>query len=203
VWPGAAARLEAAGAYGPPALQAPLAAGNWQPVAGRLTDWTPRFLSPSAQTNQAYGKETSRVGLYVGYYRNQRPDAQLITSHNTLVPSTDRGWRNIGESHRTLVFDQGDLSLTEAKLRSRSTNLLVWQWYSVDGRYVVNPYWAKLLQAQSRLLGRGDDGAVVIVYAPYHERPQDAEPALMDFVGAMLPAITRSLEYARRTQPSS
>jgi EpsI family protein len=67
----------------------------------------------------------------------------------------------------------------------------------------VNPYWAKLLQAQSRLLGRGDDGAVVIVYALYDERSQDAEPALKEFVDAMLPAITRSLEYARRNQPSS
>jgi hypothetical protein len=67
----------------------------------------------------------------------------------------------------------------------------------------VNPYWVKLLQAKSRLLGRGDDGAIVIVYAPYDVRPLDAERALTDFVDAMLPAITRSLEYARRAQPSS
>jgi EpsI family protein len=203
VWPVAAARLEAAGAYGPPALQAPLAAGNWQPVAGRLTDWTPRFLSPSALVHQAYGKEATRVGLYVGYYRNQRPGAQLITSHNTLVPSNDRVWRNIGESRRILVLGPEEMPMIEAKLRGQSTSLLVWRWYWVDGRFVVNPYWAKLLQAKSMLLGRGDDGAFVMVYAAYDDRPQDAEPALMDFVGAMLPAITRSLEYARRDQPPS
>ena len=202
VWPVAAARLEAAGAYGPPALQAPLAAGDWQPVAGRLTDWTPRFLSPSALVNQGYGNQGTHAGLYVGYYRNQRPGAQLISSQNTLVASTDRGWRNIGETRRTLVFDQGELSLTEAKLRGRSNSLFVWRWYWVDGRYIVNPYWAKLLQAKSRLLGRGDDGAVVIVYALYDDRPQAAEPALKDFVGAMLPAITQSLEYARHARPS-
>lgn len=203
VWPVAATRLEAAGANGPPVLQAPPSAVDWQPVAGRLADWTPRFLSPSALVNQGYGKEATRAGLYIGYYRNQRPGAQLITSHNTLVPSDDRVWRIIGETRRTLVFNQEDLSLTEAKLRGRSTSLLVWRWYWVDGQYIVNPYWAKLLQAKSRLLGRGDDGAVVIVYAPYDDRPQAAEPTLKDFVGAMLPAITRSLEYARRTQPSS
>jgi exosortase A len=203
VWPVAAARLEAAGAKGPPALEAPPSAEDWQPVAGRLTDWTPRFLSPSAQIHQAYGKEGTRAGLYVGYYRNQRPGAQLITSQNTLVPSSDRVWRTAGETRRTLVFDQGDLSLTEAKLRGRSTSLLVWRWFWVDGEYIVNPYWGKLLQAKSRLLGRGDDAAIVIVYAPYDERPQDAEQALKDFVGTMLPAITRGLEYARRAQPSS
>jgi len=203
VWPIAAARLEAAGASGPPALQAPRSAEDWQPIAGRLTDWEPRFLSPSAQIHQAYGKDGTRVGLYVGYYQNQRQGAQLITSLNTLVPSNEHVWRNTGEARRTLVFGQQDISPIEAKLRGRSTSLLVWSWYWIDGRYVVNPYWAKLLQAKSKLLGRGDGGAVVIVYAPYDDRPQAAELALKDFVGAMLPAITRSLEYARSAQPSS
>ena len=93
--------------------------------------------------------------------------------------------------------------MTEANLNGRSTSLLVWRWYWVDDQFIVNPYWGKLLQAKSRLLGRGDDGAIVIVYAPYDNRPLDAERVLRDFVGAMLPAITRSLEHARRAQPSS
>ena len=168
-----------------------------------MTDWTPRFLNSSIQFNQAFGKEGTRAGLYVGYYRNQRQGAQLITTQNTLVVSNDREWKNIGESRRTLVFSREEMAMIEAKLRSRSMSLVVWRWYWVDGQYVVNPYWAKLLQAKSKLLGRGDDGAVVIVYAPYDDRPQAAELALKDFVGAMLPAITWSLEYARSAQPSS
>jgi exosortase A len=203
VWPVAAQRLEETALHSPLALQGPQPAGNWQSDAGRLTDWTPRFLSPSAQINQTYGKEASRVGLYVGYYRNQRPGAQLISSYNTLVPSTDRGWKMISESRRTLVFDQREIATIEARLHGGFTNLLVWRWYWVDGQYIVNPYWGKFLQAKSRLLGRGDDGAVVIVYAPYDDRPLDAERVLRDFVDAMLPAITRSLEYARRAEPSS
>jgi EpsI family protein len=203
VWPVVAMRLEAVGAYGPPALRAPLATGDWKQVTERLTDWTPRFLSSSVRFNQAFGKEGTRAGLYIGYYRNQRRGAQLITSQNTLVPSTDRSWRNIGETRRAPVFNQEEISVIEAKLRGRSMSLLVWRWYWVDGQYIVNPYWGKLLQAKSRLLGRGDDGAIVIVYAPYDERPQDAEQALKDFVGTMLPAITRSLEYARHARPSS
>jgi len=100
-----------------------------------------------------------------------------------------------------LVFDHEEIAAIEARLLGRFTNLLVWRWYWVDGQYIVNPYWGKLLQAKSELLGHGDDGAVVIVYAPYDDRPLDAEQALKDFVGTMLPAITRSLEYARQPQP--
>jgi len=202
VWPVAAERLDTTARNSPPLLQGPPPAGDWQTISGRLTNWTPRFLSPSAHIQLSYGKDASRVGLYVGYYRNQQQGARLITSHNTLVPSNDGVWRNIGETRRTLVFDQGDLSLTEARLNGRSTSLLVWRWYWVDGQFIVNPVWGKLLQAKSRLFGRGDDGAIVIVYAPYDNRPLDAERVLRDFVGSMLPAITRSLEHARRAQPS-
>jgi hypothetical protein len=46
-------------------------------------------------------------------------------------------------------------------------------------------------------------GAFVIAYASYDDRPLGAERVPRDFVGAMLPAITRSLEYARGDQPSS
>ena len=201
VWPVAAMRLEAVSAYGPPALKAPLATEDWKQVTERLTDWTPHFLGSSVQVNQAFGKEGTRIGLYIGYYRNQRQGAKLITTQNTLVVSNDREWKNIGEIRRTPGFTLGEISAIETKLRGQSTSLLVWRWYWVDGQYIVNPYWGKLLQAKSRLLGRGDDAAIVIVYAPYDERPQDAEQALRDFVGTMLPAITRSLEYARRVQP--
>jgi EpsI family protein len=203
VWPEAAKRLENLEPQTELMLHAPAPAGDWHSIAGRLTDWEPRFLRTSAHIHQAFGKEATRAGLYVGYYRNQQPDAQLITSDNTLVPSDDRVWRNIGHTRRTLVFEERDLSLSEAKLRDRTTNLLVWSWYWVDGQYTVNPMWGKLLQAKSRLLGRGNDGAVVIVYAPYSDGPQVAKQALTDFVGAMLPNITKSLELARRVKTSS
>lgn len=201
-WPMAAARLEAAGAHGLPALQVPPSTEDWQAVAGRLTEWTPRFGGPSAKINQSYGKESTRVGLYIGYYRRQSQGAQLITTQNTLVASNDREWRNTGETRRTSVYSREEIPVIEAKLHGRSTSLLVWRWYWVDDQYISNPYWGKFLQAKSRLLGHGDDAAIVIVYTPFDERPQDAEQTLKDFVGTVLPAITRSLEYARHARPS-
>jgi EpsI family protein len=79
--------------------------------------------------------------------------------------------------------------------------VLVWRVFWIDGEFVSSSYWAKFLQARSKLLGRGDDGAVVIVYAPYAERApaaeQRARQVLEDFARAMLPAIKQSLENAR------
>ncbi len=88
-------------------------------------------------------------------------------------------------------------------MRSPSAQLLVWRWYWVDGRYVVNPYWAKLLQAKSMLFGRGDDAAMVIVYTLSEDRLPECGAALQEFVGAMLPGITTSLDHARRARSAS
>ena len=197
VWPLAASRFAGAGSSPPPVLEAPPPAEGWQPVAGHLTAWTPRFLNPGAKINQAYAVDARRVGLYIGYYRNQRQGAELITSRNTLVPSNDRAWANIGETRHTLIFNNEKVSLIEAKLRSPTAHLLVWRWYWVDGVYTVNPYWAKLLQAKSKLFGTGDDGAVVIVYTELDADGKMAAGRLQEFVTTMLPGITRSLDHAR------
>ncbi len=194
VWPAAAVHL--AGARPDPALQAPAPAGGWQPVAGQLTGWTPHFPQPRAQINQTYAKDAARVALHIGYYRNQRQGAQLVSSQNTLVRSVDREWRTLSAIRRSMVFDNQETPLIETKLQSRSGSLLVWHWYWVDGQDTVNQYWAKVLQAKSMLLGRGDDGAVVIIYAPNPGQPQAAQ-AMQEFFNAMRPAIARSLENAR------
>ena len=197
VWPVAAARLEGTGPYPPPALQAPPPAGGWQPVAGRLTDWTPHFANPGFQINQTYAKDAVRAGLYIGYYRNQRQGAELITSQNTLVTSNNSALRNVGEIHRTLIFTNEKVPLIEAQLRGQSTDLLVWRWYWVDGQYTVNPYWAKLLQAKSKLLGRGDDAPSSSSTRPTRTAANAAAVRLQDFGTTMLPGIARSLRDAR------
>ena len=196
-WPLAAARLEGTGPSRSPELQAPLPAGAWQPVAGRLTGWTPRFTSPRARINQTYAKDGARAGLFVGYYRGQHTESQLITSQNTLVPSNDAAWANTGEILRTRVINNEEIPIIEAWLRGRTARLLVWRWYWVDGQYAVNPYWAKFLQAKSTLLGRGDDGAIVIVYTELDTDREAAAGRLQEFTNAMLPGITRSLDHAR------
>jgi EpsI family protein len=76
----------------------------------------------------------------------------------------DGAGRDIGATRPMRVFSKTDHAAVESKLRYKSTSLLVWRWYWVDGQYVANPYWGKILQAKSRLLGQRDDGAIVVVY---------------------------------------
>jgi exosortase A len=196
IWPAMAARLDAGASAAPPVLQAPPAAGGWQPSDARLTDWTPRFLNTRAQINQAYAKGAANAGLYVGYYRNQRRGAQLITSQNTLVVTSNVEWRNAGET-RPADFSIENVAPIEAQLRGRSLVLLVWRWYWVDGQFTVNQYWGKVLQAKSKLLVRGDAAAVVIANTEIDTDRDAAARRLRDFAGAMLPGVVESLRNAR------
>ena len=202
IWPVAASRLEDAPTGGPVALQAPPQVAGWQPVDGGLPEWAPRLLNTQSRLRQVYEKDGRHAAVFIGYYRQQRPTTQLVSSQNVLVSSSDEMWRNVGEKRRTVDLGGRQLAAVEASLSSaRAERLLVWRWYWVDGQFVVNPYWAKLLQAKSKLLGRGDDGAFVVVYASFTDRPTAAKELLRAFIRAMLPAITTSLEHASRNGP--
>ena len=197
VWPLAAQRIDLSPQLAVPRLHTPMRSGEWKPVPGRLSSWTPNFTAPSAQVNQLYATEQGSAGLYLGYYGDQRGGAELITSRNTLVPSEGGVWRSAGEAHRTFVAGGDEHSAIEALLTGPASSLVVWRWYWVDGMYTANPYWAKLLQARAALLGRADDGAVVIIYTAADEGREEASARLGAFATAMLPAITKSLDYAR------
>ncbi len=185
------------GTYHPPTLQAVPGFGGWQPGSGSLTDWAPRFLNPSTRITQVYVNGSQRVELYIGYYRNQRQSAQLITSLNSLVRSDEKIWGKVGETRRALTLGDDKIQFIETQLTSHATRLLVWHWYWIDGQYTANPYWAKLLQAKSQLLGRGDDGAVIVVSTELNLKAEEVTDRLQDFVKVMLPSIAKSLQSAR------
>ncbi len=169
--------------------------GPWQPDPRPLTDWTPHYLGSRASLNQTYTREGNAVSLYIAYYRGQSRGFELITSTNQLVTTTDRAWGNVGEVKKTLSIGNERLPLTEASLRSSGMRLLVWQWYWVEGQWVINPYLAKLLEAKDRLLHGRDDAAVVILATPLQEKAA-AESTLENFATQMLPGIASSLTHA-------
>jgi exosortase A len=196
VWPIAAERVEARSAGVARRLDVPAGALPWQQVDKRLTTWTPHFVNAAAEINQVYGAEPHAVGLSIRYYSNQRQGAELITSTNTLVRSTDRVWGNVGEKRRRVEVKGQQLALAETNLRGPGKRLLVWSWYRIDGRDTAEPYWSKLVQAWAKLRGRGGDSAVIIVYTEFDGTRDAAVKKLQAFVDAMRPAINRSVDHA-------
>ena len=197
VWPLANLAIERNESTVAPVLPALAPAGGWTATPGGLTAWQPRYLKPSAELHETFRRGDTRVGLYIGYYRNQDPGRKLVSSDNVLLSSDDLRWSRVGGGIQPVDGLGQAFNASTAQLAGRSGDrLVVWHWYWIDGRMTSSDAWAKAYVALSKLMGRGDDGAVIVVYAP-KERPGEAEAALAAFVREMGPAVLEELRRAR------
>jgi exosortase A len=189
-----------------PTLIAPaeMSAG-WAAIPDQPVRWRPAFNNPSAQLDRQYRKGEQVVNLYVGYYQNQNNDRKLVSSENVLVKSNDAQWAQVARGQRMVQTPSGAaLNVRTAELRgsplggeSSAERLTVWQLYWVNGTLTSSDILAKAYTALYSLLGRGDNSAVIIVYAPRGESNQ-GEQALDAFMQSNTTAISAWLSA---TQP--
>jgi EpsI family protein len=145
---------------------------------------------------QSYRKGDKAVSLYLGYYRHQRTGAELITSTNVMIGQEHPVWGKVGETGRTATIAGRSVQIIQTRLRSPAQRLLAWNWNRLGDTYTVNPFLAKWLEAKTRLLGRPDDAAAIILSTPYEGKTDGAAATLQEFVDDMLPAIEASLKQA-------
>lgn len=202
---GVRAQLALAGAHGEPMLAAPALPG-WTWVAEAPSNWKPHFMNPASTLHGRFESAEGgvSVGLYVGYYRDQRYGRQLVTSVNEFVNSEAekewavtasgldqldaRTWRTADLRGQALSQISGD--------GSQAPRLRAWQIYWINGKPFISDWQAKLYGAWQSLLGHGDDAAVVIVYVDKAAAgPDDA--LLRDFLHKHWAALDTALRDVR------
>jgi EpsI family protein len=175
---------------------------QWATVgSSALTEFKPAFQNASAEFKTSYAGPKGEVGLYIGYYRQQGSQRKLVASSNVLVPSLGSPWNQVAHGLHTLDAAGRQLSVRTTTLRrapsgaaGSQADLLVWQIYWVNGGFTASDPIAKAQIALGKLLGRGDDSAALVFYAP--SEPNGAA-ALQAFVEANLPAIEQQLVSTR------
>ena len=193
---------EADKAAQPILVAGPELAPGWSSTTS-VADFHPAFENPSASLNTTYQNNASRVGLYVGYYRQQNYNRKLVSSGNELVKLKDHSWVRVSSGNRQLNVGGRSTQWRTAELRGSAVpgqigdqRLLVWQIYWISGELTASDVKAKLYGALYRLAGRGDDSAVIILYTPKGQSGED-EVTLDAFVQANLPAIAAMLQQTR------
>lgn len=167
--------------------------GTWKVSPVQFSSWTPSYTGSPKQFIEHFQHKNQHVGLYVTYYRNQQQASKLISTSNVLVAGKDSGWRNISDNERKIALNDIKLSVHENLLSGTSERLLVWRWFWLVDQETANPYQGKIIQALNRILGKGDDGAEIIVAAAYEHDPEEAVPILLKFLTEMRPIITEQL----------
>jgi exosortase A len=177
--------------------------GSWQSQDAEIVAWQPRFLGASVKATKAYALGDKTVGVYVAYYRGRSRERKLVSSENVLVTSQDRqwnqvatGWHDVRAAGRLLTMRTAELLGTPIAGSGHRPHLKVWRAYWVDGRLVAGDAAAKFSEALSQLRGRGDDGALLVLYAD-GESTAASTAALEAFAEANLGALQGLLQSVR------
>ncbi|MCL2524235.1 MAG: exosortase A [Betaproteobacteria bacterium] len=186
--------IDRADRAGPVALAKLPAPAGWQEEA-EAPLWKPDFANASDELQAVFVRDGQRVGLYIGYYRNQDYQRKLVTSTNTLAASDNSLWAVVARGSAAPEISGLPASVASADLLASGpeVRLHVWRWYWIDGRLTASDALAKFYTALSRLAGRGDDAAVIILYAP----AASATTALPAFAAAAAPELDRLLAATR------
>jgi len=200
-----AALQRAEGAAAPAQLQLPAELSpSWAADRPGLIAWAPEFANPSIQASRVYGAAAGTVGVHVAYVRGQNDQRKLVTTQHLLVGMRDPMWAfpTVGGRHSVAVGDR-TVSVRTTELVSRDITagaqrprLAVWRMYWIDGRFIAGDVEAKLASAVARLRGRGDEGALVMLYADAAS-PEAANAALTAFVQANLGSLDTLLRQTR------
>ena len=186
-------RLDRPSGNGAPVLALPaVLPGDWVSGGAPLADWKPDYQRPSVVAQNVYRSGDKAVAVWVAYYRDQNYERKLVTSTNLLVTHDSVDWAVSGSGSaalstglaasrvRTLSLRQPANPNLEARVKLDAAYV-----YWVGGRYTTSDAEAKLMLAFNRLLGRGDDGAVLFFYTAQRDAGQSAQ-VLRDFIGLQL-----------------
>jgi exosortase A len=194
--------------YPVPQLVLPAQAGAWTADSAAITGWEPAYSNAVTQAAGTYRSGETAIGLRVAYYRDQGYARKLVTSSNNLVDVEAHGdWAQTASGGTQVDTPAGRLALRTADLRgsaapgsSTAQRLRVWQVYWIGGHYTTSDARARLTLAVNRLLGRGDDSAVLFFYTPTSGATSSAvaDETLAAFVNAALPALDALLAGASR-----
>ncbi len=185
-------------------LQLPMQlAEGWSAEGSQLVEWAPIFVNPSVETTRFYAGPAGRVGVHLAYYRGQTEGRKLVSSTNVLLPMRSDGWNLMVGGRRELTAGQQSINVNTAEILgqplsgdSRRPHLVVWRVYWIDGQFVASDVVAKIAGGLSRLQGRGDEGAAIVMYAD-GETVAESNAMLESFVQANLDRLNALLQGTR------
>ncbi len=177
---------------------------EWQAARPEGLEFKPAFQNPSAQSNSAFSSGGRQVGLYIGFYQDQDANRKLVSTSNALVEGAASSWVVVKSAQNALALSGKNETLRTTELREQSggsglagSRLEVWQIYWISGTLTSSDYAAKVYSAFYRLLGQGDDSAVIVVYTK-KDAGSGSQDVLRRFLDDHYPQIDANLSALKR-----
>ena len=166
----------------------------WVATGWSNDDWRASHAGTPLMLKQSYRNRNRDVKLQLVWYQRQQKDAELLTP----VEAEDQRFHTLENGTRIVQLAAAPFRVQQAILQSGATRLLVWRWYRQGDVATSNPFLVKFLLARNKLLHLRQDGAEIIVAAPFEDQAAQAqaEILLQQFLDSMLPAIHQGLHHA-------
>lgn len=181
-------------------LKAPPLGANWQESKRQISDWKPIYVNPSALLTEDYTSKDGMAGLVVAYYAAQSQDSELVNFRNVLAEEKAH-WHPISKRRVKLEGDGTTPLVQETRLRSSRGDLLVWQWYWVNGSWRANQYSVKFHEALDKIVSGRRRGAGIVVYTPVSDDENAARERLQSFVAELSEPLSQALTHAESRVP--
>lgn len=182
----------------PASLALPQTIGRWTASSLPITGLKPRFPGAASTVMQEYHYGNQVIGIYIAFFRNQHNGAETVSSQNVLADEKTKEWSVTGESMRNLSDIKEPERVRQNNLLWGNQHLLAWQWYWIGNIQTADAYAAKWQQAKLRLIGGGDDGADIVIFAPYNTKPDEVVASMEEFIAQASPLIRQSLQQVSR-----
>lgn len=195
LWGPLLGHLDRQGEHGPVHFAGLVGAAGWQAVdPSLLPPWSPSYSGMRGEHRTAWQQGERPVGLYIGYYRDQKPGQELISSENRVLISKDPVWKRTAAGAPAVRLGAEPQQWGALEMAGEPGRMMVWNAYWIGGRWTTSDHLAKIHLALAKLAGEGDDSAAVMIYTPYREDERDAAAATLarflaemgDGLGAML-----------------
>ncbi len=176
----------------------------WRAVSPPDYQWQPHFVGTPLYFSKAFVQDADMAGLLIAWYPEQSQTAEIVHAANELVWEKNEPWRSLSATTYPLTLKEiHAVSETILKRRSDGREMLVWQIYWVDGHFTSSKLLAKLYEAESRLLGHGSAGGIMLLYALVEQdgHEDDVRRRLQSLLEGSEPGVTRGFVQASRKNP--
>lgn len=164
----------------------------------KLSQWQPFYQGATQELQATYSNGQVTVGVNIATFAGQQQDSELASGSHSLTEGDQKVWKELFRSGHVEHFDDYDIELTQARIKSNQQNLLVWQWKYFDGVRTSSDFYIKVLEAWEKIKGGSEMGAALIVFVEPTEVDSNSEAIaqeqLRDFIQDYLPLIETELE---------
>ncbi len=155
--------------------------GAWRGAGDPRWGWAPSIDGAVSDSTSYYREADRIVGLYLASFGNEVQGRELVSGEHRLLNPKDRRWREVSRrGHRVTLVDGHAITVDEVALRSFDRDLLVYLWYQIGDENTANPYLAKALQVEKRLLGDTESELQVVLFTTARPGHHDEARAVLD-----------------------